>query len=67
MEEWTDRLIAAVLTSFWLQAGSSREPVKGVVFVFGTCLSGPEENSKKEGEDKYTLLCPIVYRVLREM
>lgn len=30
----------------------------GVAFIFGTCLSGPEEHSKKEGEDKNTLFCP---------
>lgn len=30
----------------------------GVAFVFGTCLSGPEENSEKEGEDKNTVFCP---------
>lgn len=28
------------------------------VGFFGTCLSGPEEPSKKEGKDKNTLFCP---------
>lgn len=44
----------------WQTAGSISESksVKGLAFVFGTCLSGPEEHSEKEGEDKDTLFCP---------
>lgn len=62
-----DRLTAAVLTDCWLRAESSHEPVKGSASVFGTCLSGPEEHSKKEGEDKNTLFYPTVYRALRNV
>lgn len=39
----------------------------GVPFVLGTRLSGPEEYSKNEGEDKNTVFFLTLYRALREM
>ncbi|TNN76333.1 hypothetical protein EYF80_013412 [Liparis tanakae] len=48
-----DGLIAATQTHCWLQTGDGR-----MAFVFGTCLLGPQEHSKKEGEDRNTLFRP---------
>ncbi|GAA6220753.1 uncharacterized [Lates japonicus] len=52
-----DRLIAAVLKNYWLQAGSSHEPVTGVAFVFWDVSVGTR-GAQQEGRrgQKYLVL-----------
>ncbi|KAL3063434.1 hypothetical protein OYC64_003074 [Pagothenia borchgrevinki] len=71
MEGWTDRQTDCCRAAKLLAPGrkAAVNQRKGWLSFFGTCLSGPEENSMKEGEDMKTLLFPppTVYRALREM
>ncbi|GLD73937.1 cell division cycle-associated protein 2 isoform X1, partial [Lates japonicus] len=53
-----DRLIAAVLKNYWLQAGSSHEPVTGVAFVFWDMAATEMNTAGTEGDQKEKLLSP---------